>query len=342
MKINSLESLRGVAALCVALYHLPAISFYHFSKGFSGVYFFFSLSGFVIALNYFDRIKNLKSFLNFEKKRFLRLYPLHILVLFLVLIIQISKLYLVDFLPIKYEQKAFQPQEWFTKLDFIQHIFLIQSVTNLGYHFSWNGAAWSISVEFYAYIIFALLIILIRNNQIVFSTVIIIYLFFFEIIFKFLKPFINFLFLDGLRYFLIGSLMFIFYRIIKFRLSDFFVILWLFFLIFFNELLPNYIFYSLIVLIISIQKENNYIYRLLNKNYFVYFGTISYSFYMIHFVNFYLFNQILKLLNINFYSSVDNYNIILDTVFTAIYLMLTTLLSIFIYKNIENCFRAKI
>ena len=60
------------------------------------------------------------------------------------------------------------------------------------------------------------------------------------------------------------------------------------------------------------------------------------------FVNFYLFNQILKLLNINFYSSVDNYNIILDTVFTAIYLMLTTLLSIFIYKNIENCFRAKI
>ena len=63
---------------------------------------------------------------------------------------------------------------------------------------------------------------------------------------------------------------------------------------------------------------------------------------MIHFVTFYLFNQILKLLNINFYSSVDNYNIILDTVFTAIYLMLTTLLSIFIYKNIENRFRAKI
>jgi peptidoglycan/LPS O-acetylase OafA/YrhL len=342
VKINSLESLRGVAALSVVLYHLPAISFYHFSKGLFGVYFFFSLSGFVIALNYFDRIKNLKSFLNFEKKRFLRLYPLHILVLFLVLIIQISKLYLVDFLPIKYEQKAFQPQEWFTKLDFIQHIFLIQSVTNLGYPFSWNSAAWTISVEFYAYIIFALLIILIRNNQIAFSTIIIFFLFFFEIIFKFLKPFINFFFLDGLRYFLTGSLMFIIYRIIKFRFSDFFVILLLFFLIFFNKFLPNYIFYSLIILIISIQKENNYIYRLLNKNYFVYFGTISYSFYMIHFINFYLFNQILKLLNINFYSTADNYNIILDTVFTAIYLILTTLLSILIYKNVENRFRVKI
>ena len=342
MKINSLESLRGVAALFVALYHLPPISFYHLSKGFLGIYFFFSLSGFVIALNYFGRIKNLKSFLNFEKKRFLRLYPLHIFVLFLVLIIQISKIYLVDFLPIKYEQKAFQPQEWFTKFDFIQHIFLTQSVTTLGYPLSWNGAAWTISVEFYAYIIFALLIILIRNNQIIFLTIIIIYLLFFEIIFKFLEPFINFLFLDGLRYFLTGSLMFIIYRIVKFRLSDFFVILLLFLIFFFNELLPNYILYSSIILIISIQKENNYTYRLLNKNYFVYFGTISYSFYMIHFINFFLFNQILKLLNINFYSTADNYNIILDTVFTAIYLILTTLLSILIYKNIEKRFRAKI
>ena len=191
MKLNTLESSRGIAALFVALYHLPENSLYHISKGFYGVYFFFSLSGFVIALNYFERIYNFKSFLNFVKKRFLRLYSLHIFVLFLVLMIQISKLYLVDFLPIKYEQKAFQPQEWFTKLDFIQHIFLTQSITNFGYPFSWNGAAWTISVEFYAYIIFALLIILIRNNQIVFSTIIIIYLFFFEIIFKFLKPFIN-------------------------------------------------------------------------------------------------------------------------------------------------------
>ena len=119
MKINSLESLRGVAALSVVLYHLPAISFYHFSKGLFGVYFFFSLSGFVIAFNYFGKIKNFKSFLNFLKKRFLRLYPLHIFVLFLVLMIQISKLYLVDFLPINMSQKAFYSQEWFTKLDFI-------------------------------------------------------------------------------------------------------------------------------------------------------------------------------------------------------------------------------
>jgi peptidoglycan/LPS O-acetylase OafA/YrhL len=133
MKLNILESSRGVAALFVALYHLPEISFYHISKGFFGVYFFFSLSGFVIALNYFGKIKNFKSLLNFLKKRFLRLYPLHIFFLFLVILIQISKLYLVDFLQINMSQKAFQPQEWFTKLDFIQHIFLIQSITNLGY-----------------------------------------------------------------------------------------------------------------------------------------------------------------------------------------------------------------
>jgi len=39
-KINSLETLRGFAALAVALYHYPSTSFLHVKTGFLGVYFF--------------------------------------------------------------------------------------------------------------------------------------------------------------------------------------------------------------------------------------------------------------------------------------------------------------
>ena len=200
-KINNLESLRGIAALIVALYHLPALSFYHIESGWLGVYFFFSLSGFVIALNYFEKIKDWNSLINFKKKRLLRLYPVYIFVLLLVLLIQTGKFFLVDLLEISYEQKAFQPSEWFTKLDFLQHIFLAQSVTNLGYHLSWNAAAWTISAEFYTYLIFSLIILSIKNNKIIFSIIVIVYTIFFDLIATYLKAYVNFLFLDCLRYF---------------------------------------------------------------------------------------------------------------------------------------------
>ena len=45
-KINSLETLRGFAALVVALYHFPSTSPLYIEKGDLAVYFFFSLSGF--------------------------------------------------------------------------------------------------------------------------------------------------------------------------------------------------------------------------------------------------------------------------------------------------------
>tara|TARA_X000000950_G_C13875596_1_gene644712 strand:- start:204 stop:1232 length:1029 start_codon:yes stop_codon:yes gene_type:complete len=340
-KINNLESLRGIAALVVALFHLPALSFYHIESGWLGVYFFFSLSGFVIALNYFEKIKDWNSFINFKKKRFFRLYPVHIFVLILVLLIQTGKIFLVDLLGVSYEQKAFQPSEWFTKLDFFQHIFLTQSVTNLGYHLSWNAAAWTISTEFYTYLIFSLIILSIKNNEIIFSIILILYVVFFDSVANFLKPYINFLLLDCLRYFLIGSLMYLIFKKIKFRINDFFVLSIFFLIIYFNFLFPNYIIYPLIVLIISIQKKENFIFKLLNQKYLVYFGTISYSFYMIHHVTFYIFNQFLKIMNINFYSGVAQYNFFLDTVLTVSYILLGVVASILMYKFIENKIRIK-
>ena len=84
-KLLYLESLRGIAAASVALHHFSVNSIlqnnYYVKNSYLMVDFFFVLSGFVIAYNYMDKLTNTKNLINFQIKRFLRLYPLHFLVL---------------------------------------------------------------------------------------------------------------------------------------------------------------------------------------------------------------------------------------------------------------------
>ena len=97
-KILYLESLRGIAALNVAMYHASLVGGESFIVTNSFVKnadlmvdFFFVLSGFVIAYNYSDRIFNFASLTQFQTKRFLRLYPLHFLTLLIFLAIELAK-----------------------------------------------------------------------------------------------------------------------------------------------------------------------------------------------------------------------------------------------------------
>lgn len=122
-KIYALESLRGIAAICVALFHYPSSSFLHFKYGHYGVYFFFVLSGFVITLNYIDKINNFRDLVNFQIRRFWRLYPTHIFVLFIILFIQILKLFTVNYIGIKSGQIPFG--DWYSLKDFFANVLLI-------------------------------------------------------------------------------------------------------------------------------------------------------------------------------------------------------------------------
>ena len=357
--ILGLETLRGLAALAVAFYHFPSESLLFIQNGHQAVYLFFSLSGFVITLNYFKKIDNIKSLIVFQKKRFFRLYPVHFFVLILVLLIQCLKFILIELgLPAGgpafggNEDQLVKGVSWYSLKDFIFHIFLLQAVLDYGYFLSWNAAAWTISVEFYTYFVFGLLVLLSFRKSYIFIIFIILYKFYSANVFDFINIHLNIklhvMFQACLKYFLTGSLMFFIYKKIKYRLNDFifFALIIIFFYLFIEKHIQTETFFSFSILLVALLKNNSISYKILNYKYLVYLGTISYSFYMIHQVVLYLYIQILKVLNLgvsfsNEQSSGGTGSILFDTMITVSYIAISIILAIFMQKLIEQKFRVK-
>lgn len=148
-KFLELEAVRGIAALFVALYHFPTTSFIYENDFVKNadlmVDLFFVISGFVISYNYFDRITSKTDLLDFQIKRFWRLYPLHIVTFLLFLGFDIVR-------QIIQGASAEGTAVWVLA---IFNIFLVQSI--FADQLSFNFPSWSISTEFYTYFAFGLL-----------------------------------------------------------------------------------------------------------------------------------------------------------------------------------------
>lgn len=158
-RVSGLESIRGLAALLVILYHIPNWNdqLYGFSivrNSYLMVELFFVLSGFVIYRAYSTRIRARSDLLRFQFLRFGRLYPVHLVFLVLFLLIEIAKLYLQG--TIKLESSAFSKN---SLIALVQQVFLVQSIWPTGNATTFNGPAWSISVEFYTYLLFGIIVL---------------------------------------------------------------------------------------------------------------------------------------------------------------------------------------
>lgn len=73
---HTLDALRGVAALCVVVYHMAVIPHLRAPSGYLAVDFFFALSGFVIAHAYGASLRGDRSVSAFMRARLIRLYPI--------------------------------------------------------------------------------------------------------------------------------------------------------------------------------------------------------------------------------------------------------------------------
>lgn len=160
-----LDGLRGLAALCVVIFHFmewiytdPSQNF--IGHGFLAVDFFFCLSGFVIAYAYDDRIVKM-GVLEFVKSRLIRLHPLIILG---------SILGLLAFL---FDPFAARPDYSFGKLImvFVSSLLLIpvpameERSFNL---FGLNAPAWSLFWEYVANIVYVFILIRLSHKVLLF------------------------------------------------------------------------------------------------------------------------------------------------------------------------------
>jgi peptidoglycan/LPS O-acetylase OafA/YrhL len=160
---GSLESLRGVAAMLVALYHVtwlnPTQSTGLVRNSYLMVDMFFVLSGFVMCHGYGSRIRNLDDLRDFFLLRFGRLYPLHVAMLGVFLAKEIARYGAQTWLHASRGVPAFSEN---TGKALVSNLLLMQS---LGLHdrLTFNGPSWSISAEFYTYIVFGVLVLATRN-----------------------------------------------------------------------------------------------------------------------------------------------------------------------------------
>lgn len=294
-KLLALESLRGIAAISVAFFHFNVGS--HFNNEFVTnawlmVDFFFVLSGFVIALNYMDKIKTINDLSNFQIKRFVRLYPLHLLMLFAFLGIEFAKYIAEIQFDIVANNRAFSENN-FTA--FIANLFLIQnwSLSSLTY----NYPSWSISAEFFTYAFFAILLLISRANRIFLATALIVCVVLSGLSLREIGMGTGNLTGGPLRCiysFSIGAFIFLIYsKLICMNLSLKSVIplLLIFLSIYivsqygskqleYVVLIP--ILFGITILSISLNDKDSLLNKTLSRNWLVYLGTISYGIYMIH------------------------------------------------------------
>jgi peptidoglycan/LPS O-acetylase OafA/YrhL len=162
-QLPSLTPLRGVAALWVVPYHycgtaqfLPNLDItphsYLISKGYLAVDMFFILSGFVMAHVYRRAFSEGvgEHYRGFLVARIARLYPLHIFILALFVLAATASQFMTGLATGSFENiPLIGPRSWGAIL---ANIFMPQGLA--AGQLSWNYPAWSISVEFVAYLAF--------------------------------------------------------------------------------------------------------------------------------------------------------------------------------------------
>lgn len=165
-RFEALDAFRGICALSVAIFHMHfigSITELEFFRGSSiFVEFFFVLSGFVLAHGY--AYKDSLKFFTLMKSRFFRLYPLHLFMFCVMLILEVVRLFANKYN--LYSSISSPFTENTAIVEIIPNLLLLQSWTPYTEPLSFNYPSWSISVEFYMYALFFCSIITCKKNKV--------------------------------------------------------------------------------------------------------------------------------------------------------------------------------
>jgi len=164
-RVEQLDGLRGIFSVLVVAHHHNAFKESMFYNNFfvinSSLFvdFFFVLSGFVISMNYINRINSKEDFFQFIKKRFIRLYPL---LLYTEVVFLIANL-IGDQSSLKNVSDLGASYYLHTTLDTLT---FMGSTPVFGSWIGLNYPAWSISSEMISYVVFGIVLLLlpVRKN----------------------------------------------------------------------------------------------------------------------------------------------------------------------------------
>ncbi len=162
---RSLESLRGVAALVVVLFHVgwltPLYNLGLVRNGYLMVDCFFILSGFVICHSYGSKIQTGTHIAKFVWLRIGRLYPLHFVLIFVALAMECAKYYAERKYGIVSVYGAFAATNGYS---LITNLLLVH---DWGFHHltNYNTPSWSISAEFFVNILFCLILFVAKSPR---------------------------------------------------------------------------------------------------------------------------------------------------------------------------------
>lgn len=298
-RIPELESLRGLAAFLVVFSHIPkwnpSLNAGFVNNGYLMVELFFVLSGFVICNAYAETIQGTKDVVRFQLLRLGRLYPVHILFVLVFVAIEMAKYLASKRLGIdSLNSVPFETNNWSA---FIKNVFLL-SFGPPTQALTFNYPAWSICVEFYTYLVFALSVLFIkRHKSMAFAALAIASLIMLTTQYTFgldalLKCFAGFF---------IGCLTATFTKKQSVRLSGIAPLLLFGAFILFLQLKPHGYFdvatYFLAAALIGslVLAENGPMKKVLSHRSLTYLGAVSYSVYMSHAAIEWVANQIIRL-----------------------------------------------
>jgi len=300
-KIEELESIRGLAALLVVFYHVPnwnpLFDLGIIRSGYLMVHLFFVLSGFVIYNAYANRIKRPGDLARFQFLRFGRLYPVHLVFLLVYVLIEIAKY--IGQARLGITSPNSQPFRENSLTALVQQIFLVQAIGPTGNATTFNTPAWSISVEFYTYLIFGAVVLLAHQfrhllfSLLVFASLLLLAT---EATFGFgdmLKCLAGF-FIGCLTAFAVGQ--------IKVGLPRILSLLILAVIIAFLHFKTSEQ-YDLVIYVLSagliaslVVVKNGYLNQLLNLRVLTWLGSISYAVYMSHVAVIWILSQVMRVI----------------------------------------------
>lgn len=157
-RFECVDALRGVCALLVAMLHCQTYSHVAGVRFFDNAYlfvdFFFVLSGFVIASNYADRLRDGYAIQRFAMLRFGRVYPLYLLTLLMFVGMELLQVLIPALGAMGANPPFSAPRQSLDTV--IANLLLLQSFGVYDF-LTWNTPGWSIATEFWTYLLFACL-----------------------------------------------------------------------------------------------------------------------------------------------------------------------------------------